>query len=257
MSFNVAADAYDRFMGRFSTLLAPEFADYAGVSSGSGLRVLDVGCGPGALTDCLVERLGAGRVSGADPSAPFVAAIRERQPEVDIRHAPAEDLPFEAASFDAALGQLVVHFMADPLRGVQEMARVTVPGGTIAVCVWDHAGGRGPLSTFWQAVADTSPQAPDESTQMGSRGGDLGRLLRSAGLLDVDEGALTVSRKMQSFEEWWEPYTLGVGPAGDHVKSLDEAQRQRLQDRCRELLPAAPFSAQATTWAARGRTPSA
>ncbi len=257
MSFNVAAEAYDRFMGRFSTLLAPQFADYAGVTPGAGLRALDVGCGPGALTAELVARLGPHQVVAIDPSEPFVAAARERHPEVDIRQAPAERLPLETGSVDAALAQLVVHFMADPQQGVREMARVAVPGGTIAVCVWDHAGGRGPLSTFWRAVADVTPDAPDESFQTGSRGGDLSRLLTSAGLVDVEESDLTVTRTMSSFDEWWQPYQLGVGPAGDHVASLDEPRRNELVQRCRELLGEAPFDVGATTWVARGRVPQA
>jgi ubiquinone/menaquinone biosynthesis C-methylase UbiE len=144
MSFNVSADAYLRFMGRYSEPMASQFADLAGVSPGQ--RVLDVGCGPGALTAELVRRLGPGEVSAVEPSAPFAAAARQRLPDVDIQQAQAEQLPFPDAVFDAALAQLVVHFMADPVAGLREMGRVTRPGGVVAACVWDHAGGRGPLA---------------------------------------------------------------------------------------------------------------
>jgi ubiquinone/menaquinone biosynthesis C-methylase UbiE len=132
MTFAVAADSYDRFMGRYSTLLAPQFADLAGV--GSGQRVLDVGCGPGALTTELVERVGASNVAAVDPSESFVAAARERHPVVDVQESPAETLPFGDGMFDAALAQLVVHFMADPVQGLTEMGRVTRAGGVIAAC---------------------------------------------------------------------------------------------------------------------------
>ena len=142
MTFDVRADAYDRFMGRYSTPLAPQFADLAGVAAGQ--RVLDVGCGPGALTTELVRRLGGDAVSAVDPSEPFVAAIQQRQPGVTVRQAAAEQLPFPDRTFDAALAQLVVHFMTDPVAGLREMARVTRPGGVVAVCVWDNAGGKGP-----------------------------------------------------------------------------------------------------------------
>src|SRR5687767_7233341 len=113
MTFAVAADAYDRFMGRYSVPLAPLFADFAGAEG----RVLDVGCGPGALTAELVGRLGEGAVSAVDPSQPFVEAVRERHPAVTIERAPAEQLPFADDEFDAALAQLVVHFMTDPVAG--------------------------------------------------------------------------------------------------------------------------------------------
>ena len=250
MSFAVAADAYDRFMGRYSALLAPPFADLAGV--GSRQRVLDVGCGPGALTSELVERVGASEVSAVDPSEQFVAAARERHPGVDVRRAAAEELPFAEGEFDAALAQLVVHFMADPVRGLAEMARVTRAGGVVAACVWDHAGEQTPLAPFWQAVHELDPDAEDESELAGGREGHLAELFGGAGLREVEETALPVRVEHASFEEWWEPFTLGVGPAGSYVTALDSAQQLELRERCRQRLPPAPFTLSARAWAARG-----
>src|SRR6188472_135991 len=146
MGFDVAAERYDRFMGRYSALLSPQMADLAGVTAGQ--RALDVGCGPGALTRELVSRVGAEAVSAVDPSEPFVEAVRERLPGVHVERASAERLPFADGSFDRVMAQLVVHFMADPLGGLAEMARVARPGGVVAACVWDHAGNKGPLGTF-------------------------------------------------------------------------------------------------------------
>jgi SAM-dependent methyltransferase len=255
MAFDVAGGAYQRFMGRFSEKLAAPFADFAGVSAGSGMRVVDVGCGPGALTAELVARLGASEVVGADPSDTFVPAVRERLPEVEIRQAPAESLPFDDDAFDAALAQLVVHFMKDPAAGVGEMARVTRPGGVVAVCVWDHAGGRGPLSIFWDAVAEVDPDARDESSLTGSTEGQLEALLESGGLEDVVGGEVTATRAYASFEDWWEPYTLGVGPAGDYVRSIDDPTRDRVISACRTRVPEGAFELEATAWAARGKVP--
>src|SRR3954454_18582305 len=164
-------------MGRYSVLLTPQFADLAGV--GPGQRVLDVGCGPGALTTELVERVGASNVAAVDPSESFVAAARERHPGVDVQEAPAETLPYADDVFDAALAQLVVHFMADPVQGLTEMARVTRAGGVVAACVWDHAGGRGPLSLFWDVAHRFDPGAADESDLAGAREGHLGELFES------------------------------------------------------------------------------
>src|SRR6266511_2696536 len=165
MSFTVSADAYDRFMGRYSLLLSPQLADLAGVRDGQ--RVLDVGCGPGALTAELVRRLGPAAVAAVDPSQPFVVAARARYPGVTVLQASAEQLPFPDRTFDAALAQLVVHFMADPVLGLTEMARVTRPDGVVAACVWDHAGGQGPLSLFWQAARELDPEVDDESMLAG------------------------------------------------------------------------------------------
>jgi SAM-dependent methyltransferase len=256
MAFDVAGGSYQRFMGRFSETLSAPFADFAGVTAGSGMRVVDVGCGPGALTSLLVDRLGAPAVAGVDPSETFLEAVRERLPQVDIRKAPAEALPFDNDAFDAALAQLVVHFMNDPKAGVGEMARVTRPGGAVAVCVWDHAGGRGPLSPFWAAVSEVDPGARDEALLVGSTGGQLEDLLGSCGLDDVVGGEVTATRSYTSFQDWWEPYTLGVGPAGDYVRSLDDATRDRVIAACRTRIPDRQFTLDATAWAARGRVPS-
>lgn len=249
--FNVAADSYDRFMGRYSQLLSPQLADLAGIRAGQ--RVLDVGCGPGALTTVLVERVGAENVAAVDPSEPFVDAARMRFPGVDVRRAPAEELPFEAHAFDATLAQLVVHFMTDPVAGLREMRRVTRPGGVVTACVWDHAGGRGPLSVFWEAARQLDPTATDESRLAGARRGHLGELFEAAGIGDVEQSEVGAPLMHASFEEWWEPYMAGVGPAGAYVAALGEERRAQLRDRCRELLPDPPFTLESIAWTARGR----
>jgi SAM-dependent methyltransferase len=250
VSFAVTADAYDRFMGRYSTRLAPRFADYAGVRSGQ--RVIDVGCGPGALTSELVDRVGPQNVAAVDPSESFVAAIGERFPGVDVQLAPAEKLPFPDDSFDAALAQLVVHFMSDPVAGLREMARVVRKDGVVAACVWDHAGEGGPLSVFWRAARELDPDVIDEAGLAGSREGDLPALLVKAGLLAVESTVLVANLRHPSFEEWWEPFTLGVGPAGAYAARLDAKRRAALMERCRALLPPAPFEVAAQAWTARG-----
>jgi SAM-dependent methyltransferase len=250
VSFSVGADAYDRFMGRYSVPLAPRLADFAAISAGQ--RVLDVGCGPGALTAELVRRVGTDAVSAVDPSEPFVEAARERYPGVNVRRSAAEELPFEEQAFDAALAQLVVHFMADPVVGLREMARVTREHGVVAACVWDHAGGQGPLSPFWEAVHELDPDADDESQLAGSREGHLAQLFQEAGLHEIEESVLSVHVEHPSFEEWWEPFTLGVGPAGAYAAGVDATRQARLRELCREKLPRAPFVVAARAWAARG-----
>jgi SAM-dependent methyltransferase len=251
VSFDVAADAYGRFMGRFSQPLAVQFVELA--EPRAGQRVLDVGCGPGALTAQLVSRVGPASVSAIDPSAPFVVAIQNRFPGVDVRLGAAEQLPFADGRFDSALAQLVVHFMKDPVAGLSEMARVTRSGGWVAACVWDHGGGAGPLSTFWAAVQDLDPGAAGEADLPGSREGDLARLFAEAGLTGIEPSRLTVTVPYATFEEWWEPYTLSVGVAGDYLAGLDREHLDAVRTRCREHLPEPPFAIDASAWCVRGR----
>jgi SAM-dependent methyltransferase len=251
-TFDVAAEAYDRFMGRYSRLLAPQMADFAGVEAGQ--RVLDVGCGPGALTAELVDRIGADAVAAADPSQPFVDAVRTRHPGVDVQLASAEDLPFANGAFDTSIAQLVVHFMTDPVGGLSEMRRVTRPDGVVAACVWDLAGDRSPLSVLWRAAADLDPGVVDESGRPGARAGHLVELFEAAGLRSIEPAELEVALEHPTFEEWWEPYEAGVGPAGAYVAGLQPDARDALRDRCRALLPDAPFVMTSVAWAARGRS---
>lgn len=250
--FDVAADAYVRFMGRFSVPLAGQFADLGLAGVDPGVRVLDVGCGPGMLTCVLAQRHGEDRVSAVDPSEAFVTATAASYPSADVRRATAEELPFADDSFGAALAQLVVHFMKDPVAGVREMARVTAPGGRVSACVWDHAGGRGALSPFWKVVHRYDPAAEGEGALPGSWEGDLTRILTEAGLREVDETLLTVTLTFATFEEWWEPFTMAVGPAGAYVRSLNSIEQVGLVGALREEYGDGPMTVQASAWTATG-----
>jgi SAM-dependent methyltransferase len=237
-------------MGRFSRLLSSQLADFASVRAGQ--RVLDVGCGTGALTGELVGRLGPSDVAAVDPSESFVAATSARNPGVDVHLAPAERLPFGDGSFDATLAQFVVHFMKDPSAGLAEMRRVTRREGVVAACVWDHGGSQGPLRLFWDAARAMDPDVDDESHRPGTREGQLADLFRAAGLRTVEQATLAVRLEHATFHDWWEPFTRGVGPAGAYLASLDHDRRSELRDRCRRRVSAEPFATTAVAWAARG-----
>jgi len=252
VTFDVGADAYGRFMGRFSQPLATAFVQLAGIAVGA--HAVDVGCGTGALTAELVTLLGAGAVSAVDPSGSFVAAMRSRFPDVDVRQSGAERLPYPDGSFDCALASLVVSFMADPVAGLAEMGRVVRPGGLVGATVWDHGGTTGPLAPFWRAVLALDPDAHDESGLAGVREGHLAELFAEAGLRDLDATTLTVHLALADFDDWWEPFTLGVGPAGDYVARLDDSGRERLQAECARLFPQrGAFEVAASAWTVFGR----
>lgn len=223
MTFAVAAEAYDRHVGRYGDELGAALVRAAGVQA--GWRVLDIGSGPGALTRALVGLIGPGNVAAVDPSEQFIEALRERLPGVDVRQGSAEELPFADGEFDAALAQLVVNFMRDPETGMREMRRVVRPGGVVAACVWDYPGQMTLLRAFWEAASDVEPEL-----------------------------AAPVDARYESFDALWEPFTLGVGPSGAFAVSLGDERRKALRDELRRRLaaPDGPFRLRARAWYAVG-----
>jgi SAM-dependent methyltransferase len=246
------AVAYQRFMGRYSDKLSHEFVRAAGVSPGS--KVIDVGCGAGALTVGLAGIVGAENVAGVDPSEPFVVEARTRVPGADLRVGPAESLPFEDATFDASLSQLVFHFVQDPAASVAEMRRVTRPGGRVAACVWDMTGGMTMLRSYWDAAREAGATGPDEVERFGGQPGQLAQLWRDAGLREVVDESLTVSAAYEDFDELWSSFLGAAGPVGAHAVSLDEQQAAAVSGALHRRIgsPDGPFTLTAKAWYTAG-----
>jgi SAM-dependent methyltransferase len=236
-------DAYDKFMGRFSMRLAPEFADFAGIENGS--RVLDVGAGTGALTAELVRR--QANVSAVEPSPEFTATLQRRFPGVDARRGGAEQLPWADESFDAALAQLVVAFMSDAHAGIAEMRRVVRPGGVVAVCMWTRddmellaAINRAQAVISPERSADVSPYRTPEAAR---------ELLGD----DAQVEMLTVTGDYTGFDDFWAALGAGAGPAGAWLLSLSGEQRSSAREELYRQLgePSGPFTLTGKAWAAR------
>jgi SAM-dependent methyltransferase len=255
--FQGAAEVYDRFVGRYSPLLAEAMCDAAAVRTGQ--RALDVGCGSGALVAALAQRLGAENVAGIDPSEPFVGATGARVRGARVVVGSAESLPFEDGEFDATLSQLVVNFLTDPEQGLREMVRVTRAGGVVAGCVWDYGGEMTMLRTFWDAAVALDPNAADEATTMRFATPDeLAALWRRSGLVDVEVRPLVVEASYDDFDDLWAPFPTGVGPAGAYTASLTGEKQAALREEYARRLgnPVGPFTLTARAWCAVGSVPS-
>jgi ubiquinone/menaquinone biosynthesis C-methylase UbiE len=245
--FASPAEHYDRFMGRYTVPLARALAVEVGV--GAGMRVLDVGCGPGGLTSELGDRVGAENVAAIDPAEQFVTACLERNPGADVRQGVAEELPWDDDTFDASLSCLVIAFMRDADAGLRQMARVTKPGGRVGVCMWDIAGGgMTMLRLFWGAMKAVKPDTEGEQRRAGTSEGDIVERLKRAGLHDIDGGALEVSVDYSDFEDFWEPFTFGVGPAGQAFAKLEDEGKAEVRAAVRGELPDGPFTLDARSW---------
>ena len=254
--FRGKGEIYDRFVGRYSPSLARAMIAAAGVVPGQ--RALDVGCGSGALVAALADLLGGEHVAAIDPSEPFVDAARAKTPAARIIVGSAEELPFEEGEFDATLSQLVVNFLADPERGLREMARVTRAGGVVAGCVWDYGGGMTLLRAFWEAAValdpdGAGPRVESATTRFGTPD-DLGALWRGAGLADVEVEAIDVEAAYDDFDDLWAPFPRGIGPAGTYTESLGPEPRRALRDEFARRLgePAGHFTLTARAWCAIG-----
>jgi SAM-dependent methyltransferase len=236
--------------------LAVSFADSVGIVRGQS--ALDVGCGPGALTRVLVDRLGAEAVSAFDPSPPFVAECTAAHPGVDVRAGRAEAIPFDDDRFDIALAQLVLHFVSDPTVAGVELRRVVRPGGIVGACVWDFEAGMQMLRLFWDAAVDADPAAPDEARTMRfGREGELAEWLGDAGLDEVVETTLVVTSTYTGFDELWSGFLAGVGPAGSYCVSLPADQQATVRQGMFDRLgaPDGALTLTATARSAHGRVP--
>lgn len=253
-----AGGAYESYVGRWSRLVAAEFVEWLDLAAGS--RVIDIGCGTGALTTTLLERANLSAVVGVDPSAGYVE--HDRTTVVDTRAtfevADAENLPFDADDFDAAVSGLVLNFVPHPDRGLAEKARVVRAAGCIAAYVWDYAGRMELIRHFWDAAVELDPDAEplDEGKRFPICDPErLTELFADAGLVDVETRELVVPTSFRDFDDYWRPFLSGEGPAPGYAMSLPEERRAELRDRIRARLPIAndgSIALVARAWAVRG-----
>lgn len=256
------AEAYERFMGRWSRLVAPRLVDFSGLPERG--RILDVGSGTGSLAFAIAERNGRARVLGIDPSKEYVAYASSRNPFADrasFEVGDAQQLLFPDTSFDAALSLLVFNFIRDPRKALSELRRVTKPGGKISAAVWDYGAGMRMLRTFWDAVVALDPEAEkfDEKQMPLCRAGELSALWRQGGLEDVREQSIDIKMRFESLADYWDPFLLGQGPAGSYVRRLDHDQLQTLRNEVKRRLSLSaenvPFVLPARVWSVRGTVP--
>ena len=256
-----ASAGYERFMGRWSRLLAPRYVAFAGVKNGD--RVLDVGTGTGSLAAAVEANMPASQIVGVDPSEGFIAYARSnvRSTRVHYEVGDAQALKHKDGSFDSTLALLVMNFIPDHNKAITEMRRVTRPQGIVSACVWDYDQGMQMLRFFWdEAIAlDPAIEPKDERHMKLSHQGQLGDLWKKAGLINVKEEPLVIDQAYSSFNDYWDSFMRGAGPGGAYVVSLPEDRRSQLEARMRKRLLGdradGPFTLKAKAWCVRGEVP--
>ena len=250
------AVAYEAMMGRWSRRLAELFLDFAKV--GDADRVLDAGCGTGSLVQAILQRTQRARVVGIDPAEAAVAYARTRFPDARASFdcGSAFNLPYADASFDRSLSLLVLHLLKQPGAAASEMLRVTRAGGTVAACTWDRAG-QEMSELFWEECVRLDPGAEEKAQRpkVCNQAGQLAELWKAAGFEDVREVILEMRTDFTCFDDFWLPYTKGVGPQGKYVASLSAERREVLREALRKRFVGErdrPFSLRAAALAVRG-----
>lgn len=257
-----AGDRYDGYMGRWSRHVAPHFLDW--LDQPSGLEWLDVGCGTGALSAAILAKADPRSVISIDPSEGFVATARSnvRDPRVEFRQGDAQALPLETASRDVIASALALNFVPDRGKALAEMKRIVRPGGKVAFYVWDYpGGGLAFVRAFWSAAITLDPAARDLTedgrfpfcTPQG-----LMDLVSAAGFAGVECSAIEIPTVFRDFEDYWQPFTHGGGPAPGYCASLDAVARQRLRAKLDADLPRQPdgtIALRARAWAVKAQAP--
>jgi SAM-dependent methyltransferase len=250
-------DAYERYVGRWSRQVAAQFLPWLAVAPGR--RWLDVGCGTGALCAAILDRCEPASVTGVEPSEGFLKAARQHLGGRAVLHqGSATAIPLPDASVDAVVSGLVLNFVPDQRAALQEMARVAVAGATVAAYVWDYAGRMDLMRHFWDAAVQLDPgaQALDEGVRFPvCRPQALEALFAGAGLAGVESRAIDVDTVFRGFDDYWQPFLGGQGPAPAYAAALDEDSRARLRERIRAGMPLRPDGSIALTaraWAIRG-----
>jgi SAM-dependent methyltransferase len=249
---------YERYIGRWSRQVAPLFLSWLKIPAGR--RWLDVGCGTGALCAAIVDRCSPTSVAGVEPSEGFLETAKQNLAgRATFHQGSATAIPARDASFDVVVSGLVLNFVPDQPAAVLEMARVTREGGTIAAYVWDYAGKMELMRYFWDAAVSLDPAAAklDEGVRFPlCRPEALEKLFASAGLGDIEVKPIDIPTSFADFDDYWQPFLGGQGPAPAYAMSLDETARERLRDRLREAVATegtGAISLTARAWAARAR----
>jgi SAM-dependent methyltransferase len=248
---------YEQYVGRWSRRVAPLFLAWLAIPAGR--KWLDVGCGTGALCATIADRCSPSSVTGVEPSVGFLASAMENLADrVALHPGNATAIPLGDASVDVVVSALMLNFVPDARAAVREMARVAHSGGIVAAYVWDYAGKMELIRYFWDAAVELEPRAAvlDEGNRFQlCRAGALEKLFAEAGFEGVEVKSIDIPTPFRDFDDYWQPFLGGQGPAPAYAMSLDKASRTRLRQLIRERLPIAANGSIALTaraWATRG-----
>jgi SAM-dependent methyltransferase len=230
----VAASTYERFMGRWSRLLAREFVLW--LQPLARQHWLDVGCGTGSLTSAICDYAAPATVVACDPAAPFIQYARAhvKDDRASFIVAGVDDLPERPGGYGSIASLLALNFFPDPQRAVARMRAATTSGGVVSACVWDYADGMQYLRLFWDAARQTkeSAQEFDEAVRFPiCEPNKLTELFRTAGLVNVHADAIEITTSFSNFDDFWRPLLGGTGPAPTFVASLSDRERRMLRDK--------------------------
>jgi SAM-dependent methyltransferase len=233
------SDPYEYFMGRWSRLMAPLFLKWLNIPP--NLSWLDIGCGTGALSEAINRHSRPANLCCIDPSSEFLEKTKKKLPNAtDFEIGSAANIPKEDKSFDVVVSGLAFNFFPDLASSMAEMKRVLKITGTVAAYVWDYADRMDFLRIFWDAVCEIDPDSHilDEGIRFPiCNANRLIQTFEKASLADIETSSLDLHTVFENFEDYWNPFLGGQGPAGAYLDSLDERRRNVLKNNVLKRLP--------------------
>ena len=256
IDFNDGA-AYERFMGRWSRVAGAAFLGW--VAPPKHARWLEIGCGTGAFTELVLRTCAPSVIIATDPAVEQIKSAQRQlgTENVEFQIANAHLLPFPDRGFDVIASALVLNFISDRKRALQQMLRVGRSGGIVAAYVWDFAAARAPNSCLALGLSHMGIEVPRVPGTDSSTLDSLRSSFQEAGYDEVTGTAFDVAIEYRDFDDFWQAQTPSFSPLTRIIASLASPDRASLTElvRSQTLHPNGRVSWSARANAIKARVP--
>lgn len=255
-----STEAYYNYMGRWSRKIAPKFVEW--LNAPEQKSWIDIGCGSGELTASIKELCAPIQLIAMDSSEQYIESVSSRIGGVECQVGDALNIGMADDEVDFAVSGLLLNFVPDKTKALDEMKRIVRPGGTVALYVWDYAGQMQIMRYFFDVARMFDPVSSEYDDGIRAKictPDALFAAFTDLGFADVEVMNLDITTPFESFEDYWAPFLAGTGSAPKYCVSLEEGLRNKIRDGVRDKLPIGPdgrILLAARALAVKGKVPS-